>query len=84
MPDQMFTCRVCEGSGLLQHPGGPEYATSCVDCENENMAQHGEFDWLVEQLFRDDPSLNQWQQDLHTDAAKMLVKLYNIAFPLNK
>ena len=37
-----YTCRVCAGSGLLQHPGGPEYATDCDQCENDEMQQEAD------------------------------------------
>lgn len=45
-----FKCRVCGGSGLLQHPGGPEYATHCTECENEEMVQVSELDYMIFEL----------------------------------
>lgn len=47
-----FKCRACEGSGLLQHPGGPEYATNCTECENEEMVQVSELDYMIFELQR--------------------------------
>lgn len=49
---RLFKCRVCGGSGLLQHTGGPEYATHCTECENEEMQQVSELDEMLFELRR--------------------------------
>lgn len=71
----LFKCRVCGGSGLLQHPGGPEYATHCTECENEEMRQISDLDNMIWELRQDRPSLSVWMQAFHVQVAGVLTTL---------